>query len=308
MWRITNQAISHVPKDEQYSEYEGIRLPLHTAKVVEDLKTWEVRHDDVWIITYPKSGTIWTQEITSAVMHDGNLDAIRARHVLFRVVYIDKTLPAEIRRLKNVPDSHRLAEEISSPRVLRSHLPGPLLPLQLWEKKPRIIYVMRNFKDVAVSYFYFMKMAINDRATLNQSFGEFLDEMMSGKVPYGTWWEHVLFFWKRRHEKNILFLRYEDLKADLRGNVEKICNFLGKDLSAASLDAITQHCSFTAMKSNPMAHIDLIFDRQGLPEDVTFMRKGEVGDWKLHFTVAQNEVVENHIEEKIRGSGLTIKS
>ena len=32
---------------------------------------------------------------------------------------------------------------------------------------------------------------------------------------------------------------------------------------------------------------------------------GKVGDWKSHFTVAQNEVMDALIREKLAGSGLT---
>jgi len=31
-------------------------------------------------------------------------------------------------------------------------------------------------------------------------------------VPLGPIWNHILGFWRRRHEPNILFLKYEDLK------------------------------------------------------------------------------------------------
>lgn len=31
-------------------------------------------------------------------------------------------------------------------------------------------------------------------------------------VPLGPIWNHILGFWTRRHEPNILFLKYEDLK------------------------------------------------------------------------------------------------
>ena len=35
---------------------DGIKLPPGVDRVVDDLKTWEVRGDDVWIVTYPKAG------------------------------------------------------------------------------------------------------------------------------------------------------------------------------------------------------------------------------------------------------------
>ena len=63
--------------------------------------------------------------------------------------------------------------------MIKSHLPGHLLPPQLWEKKAKIIYVIRNPKDLVVSYYYFTKMI--NRLKMDQPFGEFFDEMLSGK-------------------------------------------------------------------------------------------------------------------------------
>ena len=59
---------------------------------------------------------------------------------------------------------------------------------------------------------------------------------------------------------------------DLRGNVERIGRFLGKSLPAETLDAITEHCTFANMKTNPMANLGYVFYDQDGPD--VFMRKG----------------------------------
>jgi len=43
---------------------------------------------------------------------------------------------------------------VPSPRILNSHLPFNLLPRQLNEKRTKTIVVLRNPKDVAVSWYY----------------------------------------------------------------------------------------------------------------------------------------------------------
>ena len=65
---------------------------------------------------------------------------------------------------------------------------------------------------------------------------------------------------------------------DARGIVEKISRFLGKDLSPETLDAITEHCSFDNMKTNPMTNMDSLFsgnaDERKEKQPSTFFRKG----------------------------------
>ncbi|XP_038057704.1 sulfotransferase 1A1-like [Patiria miniata] len=286
------------------TEYQGIKLWAGMEKAVDDLKTWPIREDDAWIITYIKAGTTWAQEIMSCVMHDGNLEEVDKKPTSFRVPFLETDFPEELRRTKNLPTTLEIASEIPSPRVLKTHLPGQLLPPQIWEKKPKIVYVLRNPKDVVVSCFYFSKLSQQDPAVQAQAFGDFFDEMLAGTTHYGPWWDHYLYFWKRRHEKNILLLRFEDMKRDLRGNVERISRFLGKDLSAEKLDAITEHCTFANMKKNPMANLEGLFDKSALKEGAAFMRKGKVGDWRSHFTVAQNEAMDALIRDKLHGTGL----
>ncbi|XP_038064924.1 sulfotransferase 1 family member D1-like [Patiria miniata] len=288
-----------------YVEHEGITLYWEGDDVVKALKTFEVRDDDSWIVTFPKTGTTWVQEIMSCVMHDGNLEEVNKRHTVFRVPFLEFNLPKTVRDEHKLPQSYKLIETVPSPRVIKSHLPGQLLPPKIWDKA-KLVYVIRNPKDVVVSNFYFLRKINPERS--GQTFSEFFDEMMAGKDPYGPWWDHYLFFWKKRHHPNILLLRFEDLKRDLRGNVETISKFLGKDLPAEALDAITDHCTFANMKKNPMANPDSLY---GNPEpapgatQAPFMRKGKVGDWKSHFTVAQSEAMDALIRDKFYGTGLT---
>ena len=76
---------------------------------------------------------------------------------------------------------HRVAEEIPSPRVLKSHLPGQLLPPQLLEKKAKLVYVLRNPKDVLASYFYSVKMVAPTPKNTAMSFADFFNDMLMGE-------------------------------------------------------------------------------------------------------------------------------
>ncbi len=66
-----------------------------------------------------------------------------------------------------------------SPRLLKSHLPAHLLPSSIFAKKAKIVYVARNPKHVAVSFYHFHKY-IPDLPNY-ESWDQFFDDYISGK-------------------------------------------------------------------------------------------------------------------------------
>ncbi|XP_072031501.1 sulfotransferase 1C4-like [Amphiura filiformis] len=216
---------------------------------------------------------------------------------------------------------------MKSPRTIKTHLPGHLLPPDVMNKKSRIVYVARNPKDVTVSVYHFHQM--NAALPKYVSWDDFFNDFISGNTIFGQWWDHYLYYWNKRHLPNVLFIKFEDMKRDLRDVIEQVSDFLGYSLTKNQIDAIFHHCSFDNMKSNPMVNPDFMFNssyKQTLRDDrpttvpaediqaeeistakYSFMRKGKVGDWKNHFTVAQNEVMDAQILDKLAGSGLTFE-
>ncbi|XP_041432895.1 sulfotransferase 1C4 isoform X2 [Xenopus laevis] len=179
-----------------------------------------------------------------------------------------------------------LAQKMASPRILKTHFPINLVPPSFLEKKVKVVYVARNAKDCMVSYYYFQKMnkILPDPGTWDSYFSAFL----AGDVPWGSWFDHVIGWWKAVDKHQILFIFYEDMIKDPMHEIRKVMKFLGKDLSDEVLENIKYRTSFQAMKENPMSNYTTlpkaIFDQTISP----FMRKGTVGDWKTHFSVAQN--------------------
>ncbi|XP_033630668.1 sulfotransferase 1E1-like isoform X2 [Asterias rubens] len=277
-WRMRSIMSKVRPEDIRLYEtydYEGIPLALDTLKTtMDELNTFHIRDDDVFIVTYPKAGTTWTQEITSAILHDGDIAQVNKRHTMQRVPFIEMTVGGAV--YDDIPRAVQMLPKLptTSPRFIKSHLPGQLLPPQVWEKKIKMIYVIRNPKDVVVSLFHHgALMTPPGKFSFDFVFDGFLD----GTLPYGNWWEHYLYFWERRNEDHILFLRFEDMKKDLRGTVLKISEFLGKSFSDETIDAIMDHCSFQNMKNNPMTNPDTliqIIHGGKMPEGQSFMRKG----------------------------------
>ncbi|XP_009330081.1 PREDICTED: sulfotransferase 1A1-like [Pygoscelis adeliae] len=86
--------------------------------------------------------------------------------------------------------------------------------------------------------------------------------------------------------------------------VQKILQFLGKEVAEGTVARILHHTSFQEMRKNPAANYETmpttLMDHSLSP----FLRKGISGDWKNHFTVAQNECFDQHYQEHMAGSDL----
>ncbi|GLG97076.1 Sulfotransferase family cytosolic 1B member 1, partial [Gryllus bimaculatus] len=130
-------------------------------------------------------------------------------------------------------------------RCIKSHLPVELLPRQIWTKKPKVVYVARNPKDVVLSYFHHHR----SWTVYSGSFETFADAFLDDVALYGPYWKHVLDFWNLK-EPYVLFNTYEEMKADLAGVIRKTAKFLGKTLTEAQISELEEHLSFKKMKEN----------------------------------------------------------
>ncbi|CAM4653971.1 unnamed protein product [Lepidochelys kempii] len=73
--------------------------------------------------------------------------------------------------------------------------------------------LFRNPQDTAASFFHFLKN-ISDIPCYN-SWDEFFSEFMSGKVNWGSYFDHVVAQSKHIEDENVMIITYEDLKENL---------------------------------------------------------------------------------------------
>ncbi|KAM3918935.1 sulfotransferase 1 family member D1-like [Leptodactylus fuscus] len=244
-------------------------------------------------------GNTWTSEIVDLIYCDG--DEVKARRdaIYNRVPFLELCVPG-------MPSGIDQLNAAAFPRLVKTHLPIHLMPASFWEKDVKVIYVARNAKDVAVSYYYLHKMssAMPDPGPWDV----FLDNYVKANVCYSSWYDNVKGWWEKRHDHKILYIFYEDMKENPKKEIKKILQFLGKEMSEAIVDKIVYLTSFEVMKDNDMANYKTIpteFMNQTISP---FMRKGIVGDWKNHFTVAQNEQFDEDYKRKMADTDLHFRT
>ncbi|XP_069841938.1 sulfotransferase 1C4-like [Dendropsophus ebraccatus] len=273
----------------------GMALAEDVARNWEQIQNFQAREGDVLIDTYPKSGTTWIQEIVDLIMHDGNEQVCRRAPIYERIPFIEllHLMKPGIEEVNMMP----------SPRILKSHLPMHLVPPSFWKHNCKVIYVARNPRDTATSYYHFDQMLLFHPEP--KSWESFLERFMKGVVGWGSWYDHVKGFWEQKEKLNILYIFFEDLKKTPLQEIQKVMRFLGKNLSDETLNNIVRLSSFTHMRANPMANYS-DFPREILDQSKAgFMRKGKVGDWKTLFTIRQNELFEEHYRRQMGDCSLT---
>lgn len=268
----------------------GIILPKFIVQEeLERLQRVPLREDDVWVVAYPKSGMTWTEHILTLVRNGGKEDS---RNVNEAVPWLEA-----IKHSPHVsPDFN--VDDLPSPRAFSSHFSYNLMPCALPLNTPcKYIYVARNPKDVAVSMYYHHRAL--DLNTL--VWDKFIQDFIAGNVMFGSYFDHVLSWWRHKDDENVLFLKYEDTKKDLPSAVRKIANFIGCDLSDSVIEEISKKAAFEQMKENPKANFSWM---KRHPDEKPFLRKGVVGDWKNHFSPEQSAQLDEVYTARVKGTGL----
>uniref|UniRef100_A0A3Q3XBV7 Sulfotransferase n=1 Tax=Mola mola TaxID=94237 RepID=A0A3Q3XBV7_MOLML len=274
--------------------FHGILFPghLHSQDSLRLALKFQFRDTDILIVSYPKSGTTWMQEIVTLISSRGD-------------PHLSQTVPNYARApwLEQYYFTELLEALSSAPRVMTTHLPHHLLGPTLQGSNAKIIYVSRNPKDVAVSYYYFHKMA----AFLPKfsTFSEFLHRFLDGTVCYGSWFDHVKDWTSQTATmSNLLHITYEEMSLDLRGTIKRISSFLQCPLVEDEVTSCVKHCSFSSMKDNTMVNYTLIAAEIMDHSKGSFMRNGKIGDWKNQFTQEQNQYFNSIFESKMENCTL----
>jgi aryl sulfotransferase len=250
------------------------------------------RDDDIVVVTYGKTGTTWTQQIVAQLVFRGQdgLQVETSPWVDFRPIPLELVL--------------EMIEAQQHRRFLKTHLP---LDALVFSPEAKYLYIGRDGKDMAWSM-YNHHAGFTDQAytMFNNVFGRvgdpleppkcdvvqyFREWLNGGGMPLGvSFWDHVQGWWNAQHLPNVMLLHFNNLKADLPGEMRRIADFLGIEIDEARFPAMVEHCTFEYMQRSAqnVPLLDMVFQKGGN----TFFNKGTNGRWKDLLTPADLEKYE----------------
>lgn len=179
-------------------------------------------------------------------------------------------------------------DEMPRPRLMKSHLPVQLLPDEVWTKNPKLFYISREVKDVAVSFYHYIREQGRKHFTLD----EFLEKFLNDSVVNAPYRENLENYLNLPNYSNIMYLTYESMSRNMNGTIRKVAEFLGKTVSEENLMKLKEHLSFEKMRGNKhigrrSLKIDLQFitftdsnaTNEIFSKNRSHIRKGIIGDF-----------------------------
>jgi Sulfotransferase domain len=230
----------------------------HALKLHRPGRSLLIRPDDVFLVSFPKSGNTWTRFLLANLIHP-------EEPVTF----------ANIHRI--IPDpsgtTKRDFDRMASPRIIKSH--------ECFDPRyPRVIYIVRDPRDVVVSqYHYHRKLKkIADDSPIET----FLTRFMAGQTcPHGSWGQNVL-TWLATSEgsPNFLLLRYEDMVQDTPRELSKIAAFLAMAVPPHQIERAVELSSAGRMRKLEATQTDQCELTKGSRKDLSFVRAAGSGGWR----------------------------
>lgn len=274
---------------------------LHNHHI--DSTVWDdfpFRSDDIIIATYAKAGTTWMQQIISQLLFDG----AEGLEVAEMSPWLDLRIPPKEIKLPAVEaQTHR--------RFLKTHLPVDAL---VYAPEAKYIYIARDGRDVVWSFY-------NHHANANEAFYDalnntpgrvgpplekpvdsvrdyFLEWLEKDGYPIWPFWENIRSWWEIRNLPNLMLIHFNDLKADMPGEIRRMAAFLEIDINEEKWPAIVGHCTFDYMKKHATKSVPLggAFWEGGAE---TFIHKGTNGRWLDILSDEDNRLYEQTAREKL---------
>ncbi len=252
----------------------------------------------VWLASYPKSGNTWLRAFLHNYIAQPTAPQSINALIDFSAVECaaaffdspgDKLTPEATQRLR--PSVHesltRLHDDLVFVKTHNANLALHGVPLCTPAHTAGSVYIVRDPRDIALSYAAFAGKSVEDIITFmaspqatNRATAQQVFEFMS------SWSGHVRSWLSA---KNRLVLRYEDLLADPEKHFGRVIYFLGGDSEPARLRRAVEFSSFATLAAQEQTHG---YVAASAVATAPFFRAGRSGEFRTGLTLAQRLRIE----------------
>jgi hypothetical protein len=224
--------------------------------------------NDVYLASYPRSGNTWLRAVVAEIMF-GSSGA-------------------------NIADLDRYVPDIYVPQPNENIVPAKFHVVKTHEpyhheqrkRLKRAIYIFRDPRDVAVSFYRYLHGLGKYDGTLDA----FLADWLAGRIWPCSWREHVVSWagdWPKVAPHEWLVFRYEDMLREPAAHVRTIAQFLGFSLEGSRLNDVLGRTTSDEMRRKEKAGMRSTERATGFQ----FIGGAKAGGWRESLSVQQAAVV-----------------
>lgn len=230
----------------------GLAFPkgVCTPESIDAASKYEPQPEDVFVATQMRCGTTWMQYLVYEILCRGEGKLVENGQALYSISpWIESRRAVPLADAPLIGEAHsETADGVSKRRIIKTHLPGELCPFSTLAK---YVYVTRDPGGCFASCLDFLRVSAGEMAPDLDAVREWFidpDKMWWGGLP-----DHVAGWHKlhQEHPGNVYFVRFENLKSDVRPHIIGLNQFLDRPpLTADEVNKIESKCSFASMKSH----------------------------------------------------------
>ena len=249
--------------------------------------------DDVFLVSYPRSGNTWARFLLGNLIYPN--DSVTFSNVESRIpeIYFNRD---------------RFLRQLPRPRMLKSH--------ECFQPHyPRVIYMVRDPRDVAVSFYHHNVKARN--IADDYPVASFVPRFIAAEFDrkFGSWRDNVL-SWTvlRKDAPRFLMLRYEDMKQDPIQALTKVVDFLERNsfrkinFSAEALQRAIDLSSPERMRALEKQEAGRWVLTKGTRSDKPFVRSAISGVWKSQLSADSVAAIESAWGDLMQSLGYELVS
>ncbi len=241
-----------------------------------------IRSRDVFLVGHPKSGMTWLEFMLAHLLPTGRRQPPTVRDLDRHVPNLAAFGPGDT--LKLWPHALR-----PSPRLFFTHTRfDPRLT------RGRIVYMLRDPRDVIVSYYHYRAALETDAVPDLVTF--VADEV--GKPD--AWSEHVEGWVGNRDIPHFCLVRYEQLLTHTRSELVRVASFMDLAFDDRDIDRALEAGRFEHMRRNEEKFPSW---RRASNPDFYHCRKGLAGGWREELPPDAREIIETGFAATMREVG-----